>query len=294
MTMPTTPETVTAELLRRWPLPAPGDSKRGRGRVLVVGGARSTPGAAMLAAVAALRVGAGVLSMGVAASVAAAVAVAVPESSVQSLPEDEDGVIAADAAERLAPRLAEYEAVLVGPGLDDPERTRDLLDAVLPRVGTDTRVVLDAFALGVLPQVRGLDKLDGRLSLTPNRSEAARLLEVGPDELDRVGDDVEVAAAIARRYGACVAYQSCVHDGDAGWLVPFGHAGLGTSGSGDVLAGVAAGLLARGTDRTHAMCWASYLHAAAGDRLAPAVGRIGFLARELVDTLPRVLTELEV
>ena len=81
--------------------------------------------------------------------------------------------------------------------------------------------------------------------------------------------------------------------GESSWLVPFGHPGLGTSGSGDVLAGAVAGLLARGTERAQAACWATYLHAAAGDRLAPVVGRIGFLARELVDTLPHVLTELQ-
>jgi ADP-dependent NAD(P)H-hydrate dehydratase len=90
-----------------------------------------------------------------------------------------------------------------------------------------------------------------------------------------------------------VSFEGSIHDGESGWLVPFGHAGLGTSGSGDVLAGAAAGLLARGADRPQALCWAAYLHAAAGDRLAPAVGRIGFLARELVEALPRVLTEIE-
>ena len=76
-------------------------------------------------------------------------------------------------------------------------------------------------------------------------------------------------------------------------MVPFGHAGLGTSGSGDVLAGAVAGLLGRQVEPAQAMCWGTYLHAAAGDRLAPHVGRIGFLARELVDELPRVLTELQ-
>src|SRR5207253_462186 len=121
--------------------PEPRGSKRGRGRILVVGGAPTTPGAAMLAGIAALRVGAGVLSMGVAASVATAVAVAVPESAVDALPEDEEGIMATEAAERLGPRLQEYEAVLIGPGLDDPDRTRELLDAVLPRIGGDSQVV---------------------------------------------------------------------------------------------------------------------------------------------------------
>jgi hydroxyethylthiazole kinase-like uncharacterized protein yjeF len=290
--MPSRPEPVTAELLRQWPLPAPGDSKRGRGQLLVVGGARSTPGAAMLAGVAGLRVGAGVLALGVSASVAAAVAVAVPEASVLTLPEDENGAVTAAAVDVLAPRLADYSAVLVGPGLDDADRTRELLEALARVSSHEGEVVLDAYALGVLPDVEGHERWGGRLSLTPNKAEAARLLELDPDELDTVGDDPAVAAEIARRYRACVSYQGIVHDGTDGWAVPFGHSGLGTSGSGDVLAGAAAGLLARGAERAQALCWATYLHAASGDRLAPVVGRIGFLARELVETLPRVLTEL--
>ena len=77
------------------------------------------------------------------------------------------------------------------------------------------------------------------------------------------------------------------------WLVPAGHSGLGTSGSGDVLAGALVGLLARGVEPAQAACWATYLHAAAGDRLAARVGSLGFLARELLDQLPLVLTELQ-
>lgn len=284
------PEPVTAELLRRWPLPAPGDSKRGRGEMLVVGGARSTPGAAMLAGVAGLRVGAGVLALGVAQSVAPAVAVAVPESKVLPLAENDEGALTAEAGKSLAPRLDDYSAVLVGPGLDNADLTRDLLEALAAADSYEGAVVLDAYALGVLSKVEGVEGWGGRLCLTPNQDEAARLLEL--DQLGEESKDVDAAAEIATRYGACVSYQGTVHDGSSAWVVPFGHSGLGTSGSGDVLAGAVAGLLARGADRPQAMCWATYLHAASGDRLAPTVGRIGFLARELVETLPRVLTEL--
>jgi len=76
------------------------------------------------------------------------------------------------------------------------------------------------------------------------------------------------------------------------WVEEGGDTGLGTSGSGDVLAGVVSGLLARGATPEQAACWATYVHAAAGQRLAARVGRVGFLARELVDEVPRVLSEL--
>lgn len=76
------------------------------------------------------------------------------------------------------------------------------------------------------------------------------------------------------------------------WEISTSDEGLGTSGSGDVLAGAVVGLLARGSSTSQAACWATHAHAAAGDRLAAKVGALGYLARELVDELPAVLTEL--
>jgi ADP-dependent NAD(P)H-hydrate dehydratase len=165
-----------------------------------------------------------------------------------------------------------------------------VLRQVLDAAG-DARLVLDAFALGVLADFDAADRIRGRAVLTPNSAEAARLL--GTDDVgDR--DGLAVAVDIAERYGAAVSYQSYVAEaGGRCWTVPVGHAGLGTSGSGDVLAGAAAGLLARGAEPAQAACWATYLHSTAGDRLAARVGRLGFLARELVDQLPYVIVETE-
>jgi NAD(P)H-hydrate repair Nnr-like enzyme with NAD(P)H-hydrate dehydratase domain len=104
----------------------------------------------------------------------------------------------------------------------------------------------------------------------------------------------EVASEMAQRYGTVVSYESLIAAPDGRrWSVPAGHAGLGTSGSGDVLAGAIGGLLARGADLAQAACWGTYLHATAGDRLAARVGRLGFLARELADELPFVIVEAE-
>jgi ADP-dependent NAD(P)H-hydrate dehydratase len=279
---------VTASALREWPLPDARGSKHDRGHVLVVGGSPSTPGAVMLAGLSALRVGAGVLALAVARSVAGSVAVALPEAAVHGL-----GQLDGTASDPLD-YLASADAVLVGPGLDDADVTRDLLGLVLDTAADGAGLVLDAFALGVLPGVEGFDRRAGRAVLTPNTSEAERLLDVAADELDG-RDQVEVAADIARRYGAVVSYWGHVAAPDGRrWSVPAGHAGLGTSGSGDVLAGAVVGLLARGADPAQAGCWATYLHATAGDRLAPRVGRLGFLARELVDELPLVLVQTEV
>jgi ADP-dependent NAD(P)H-hydrate dehydratase len=288
---PTSAEVVTPDALRAWPLPAAGESKHGRGDVLVVGGARSTPGAAMVAGLAALRVGAGVLGLAVAEPVAASVAAALWEAAVTGLPENHAGVIAGGAAKVLVDRVPDVDALLIGPGLDDADGTRELLEGLLPATRPDQPVLLDAYALGVLGQVSALEGCRAQLVLTPNRDEAARLLDLPVEELEGAA---AVAEAIADRYGATVSYQRSVHGDGHSWVVPNGHSGLGTSGSGDVLAGAVAGLLARGASPTQAACWGTYLHAAAGDRLAVEVGRLGFLAREVLDVLPRVLTELEV
>jgi ADP-dependent NAD(P)H-hydrate dehydratase len=283
--MPTPePVPVTSALLGDWRLPQPSGAKRSRGSVLVIGGSPSTPGAAMLAGLAALRVGAGVLSLAVADSRAASVAAALPEASVVGLSFLDDG--GTDTSE-LEGALPGVDTLLAGPGLDEPDGATVVLEAVADAEGS---LVLDAFVLGVLaktPSAR--DRVAGRAVLTPNSAEAAHLLARDSDDL---GDDV--AFEVADRYGCVVTFSGTVAAPDGRrWTVPVGHPGLGTSGSGDVLAGCLAGLLARGADLAQAACWATFLHASAGDRLAARVGRLGFLARELADQLPLMLVQTE-
>lgn len=281
-------QVATPAALRSWPLPAAGDSKYGRGQLVVVGGARRAPGAAMLAGIAALRMGAGRLTLAVARGVAPHVAVALPECGVVPLAETDGGHVAGAGLADAAEELRRSDAVLVGPGLDDAEEAEALLRALPSLVPDDAVVVLDAYALGVACRVPELDALAGRLVLTPNQEEVARLLERD------LGEDLaEDVSAVARRYGAVVTCYGTVARPDGGtWQVGTGGAGLATSGSGDVLAGAIAGLSARGADPEQAAVWATYAHAAAGDRLAVQVGSLGYLARELLDELPRVLVEL--
>lgn len=283
-------EPITPELLRGWALPDRTGTKDVRGTVLVIGGARATPGAALLTGLAALRVGAGRLTLAVAESVA----VAVPESGVVGLPEDATGSVRGP-ADALRAELERADAVVVGPGLDEPTGTRALVEHVLRTLDDDVPVVLDAFALGVLrdqpEEVRS--RLAGRSVLTPNLREARYLLPAdGPGGGGDAGP-AEVASAAADRYTAVVACggQVASPDGRA-WRSGTGASGLGTSGSGDVLAGAVAGLLAGGAEPAQATCWGVWLHGSAGDRLAACVGPTGYLARELLDGLPAALLEL--
>ncbi|MCH6471534.1 NAD(P)H-hydrate dehydratase [Sinomonas terrae] len=295
------PALVTPSLLRQWPLPAPGRDKYSRGSVLVVGGARATPGAALLAGITALRAGAGRLTLAVAESAAVQLGVALPECGSIGLPETVDGSVRPE-LERISSYLDQADTVLVGPGLDDLDLAGQLLAALLEREAppgsrTDRwggpAVVLDAYALAALVTLEDrLDPWRGRLILTPNPTEAALLLGRDVDDLE------EDLAEISDRFDAVVSCQGLIAQ-PAGldpeeprlWKITTGHGGLGTSGSGDVLAGAIAGLRARGTSSAQAACWGTHLHAAAADRLASRLGPLGFLARELADELPALMLE---
>lgn len=279
------PHSITPRLLRDWPLPVPEGDKNTRGTALVVGGSRHTPGAVLLAGVAALRAGAGVLQLAVAESTATALSIEVPEAMVIGLPETGEGSVAGDPPDRLRDLAQAAEAIAVGPGLDDVDETGALLRNVLHAAGPRAAAVLDAYALGALSHDR--DLLTGRARpavLTPNRTEARYLLDREPDDLTRA------ALTLAERYGAVVSLHGHIADPDGRtWREENGHVGLGTSGSGDVLAGIIAGLLARGAEPAQAACWGTYAHAVSGQRIAPRYGRIGFLARELLDEVPNAL-----
>ncbi|MEV4725167.1 NAD(P)H-hydrate dehydratase [Micromonospora humida] len=277
---------ITPGLLRDWALPVPTGGKDNRGTVLVVGGSRFTPGAVLLAGVAALRAGAGVLQLAAAESTAAALSIQVPEAMVVGLPETTDGAVAGDPGDRLGELVEQADVVTVGPGLNDIEQTRALLRLVLSAAGPHTALVFDAYALGALSHEPDLlVGADRKAVLTPNLTEARHLLGRDP------GDDLDAESReLARRYEAVVSLYGHIATPDGQcWREESGDAGLGTSGSGDVRAGLLAGLLSRGAQPAQAACWAAWVHAVSGQRLVPRFGRIGFLARELLDEIPHTI-----
>jgi hydroxyethylthiazole kinase-like uncharacterized protein yjeF len=241
--------------------------------VLVVGGDAETPGGVLLAGEAALRVGAGKLQLGCAGEVAAALAVAVPEALV--VDRSRVGELAGDA-----------DAVLIGPGLGDPDQARELVCRLVADV-EQVPLVLDALALAAVDDIKGRA---APTLLTPNPVEAAHALGLDPD--DELSDVIGAARELAARTGAVVALGSelsvtALPSGET-WTDDSGDSGLGVSGSGDVKAGAAAGLLARGVPAERAAVLATWLHARAGERC----GRIGYLARELAAELPHALADL--
>jgi ADP-dependent NAD(P)H-hydrate dehydratase len=299
-TNPSRPRDVDAALLRAWPLPVPGGDadKEQRGHVLVLGGSREMPGAVILAATAALRAGAGKLTIATGNSVAQLVALAIPEARVLGLAETAAGGFTRDAVGALDPLADAINAILVGPGMQDEVATAALVHALLPRLeGTRTSVVLDACAMGAIlhPPGGAADAAPYRfgqpLVLTPHAGEMAHLTGISKEEIVQAPDRHAVAAA--ERWNAVVALKGArtviaTPSGER-WQHAGGNVGLATSGSGDVLAGLIAGLLARGADLAQATCWGVALHALAGEQLAARMGIIGYLARELADTIPALL-----
>jgi hydroxyethylthiazole kinase-like uncharacterized protein yjeF len=286
---------VTPTVLRGWALPDPTGGKEARGSILVIGGSRQTLGAVLLAAEAALRAGAGKLQVATVASMAPFAAMALPEALVQGLPETDGGAVRAEAADVVRDLAASADAVLLGPGMVDAEETQGFGDRLLPHLRGP--VALDALGLAsVTADVGCLRHLEARVVLTPNPSELSIALHT--DEQAIEDDPASAALELAGRARAAVGLggaTSWIAAPDQRlWRDENGGAGLGVSGSGDVRAGIVAGLLARGAEPVQAAVWGAHLHGRAGERLAAQVGRLGFLARELPVQVPAVIDEIAI
>lgn len=286
------PIAVTPALLRRWPLPRPtadGD-KEDRGVALVIGGSSEVPGALVLAGISALRAGAGKLQLAGPRSAGPSLGVAVPEARVFFLPETSEGHLDRQAGSRAVECALGADAILIGPGMLNEDAIRKLMEVLLPRIH-DRPLVIDAIALSALRGGRHRFPADSRVMLTPNAGEAARLTGADKDAVQQ--NPPGVAADIARILNAVVVLKGpetfiATPDGEF-FQYSAGEVGLATSGSGDILAGIAVGLLARGATVEQAAAWAVYLHGEAGNRLARRIGRVGFLARELMAEIPSLM-----
>ena len=291
---PAKPIDVTDELLQSWALPQPGDGgKESRGQILVIAGSAEMPGAARLAGEAALRAGAGKLAIATVASAATALAMGVPEARVIALPESDRGGIAPPAVELLQEPASRADAIVIGPGMQDEGATCALVRALL-RTGIEASLVLDACAMGAVRDREKAREAGPPILVTPHAGEMAHLM--GRDKAAVEADPEATAREAAQRWNAVVMLKGAVTyvatpSGEC-WRHEGGNAGLGTSGSGDVLAGLAGGLAARGASLAQAAAWSVRLHARAGERLAVRLGTLGYLARELSFEVPVLLEAL--
>jgi ADP-dependent NAD(P)H-hydrate dehydratase len=275
------------------PVHGGGTDKNSRGRVLAIGGSRRSPGAIRLTGEAALRAGAGKVRMATLADAALTLGLLVPEAGIVPLPAGEDGEIG-DAEAVLGPVLGGADAVVVGPGMTASDAAHRVATSVASRLGNKAALLLDAAAIGCAGDLADvLQPLRDRLVFTPHHGELATLTGVEADAI--AADPAHHARQVADRFGAVVALKAdqTVVAAPDGTLLHYlgGGVGMATGGSGDVLAGVIAGLLARGADPLLATAWGVWLHGHAGRRMAARHGPIGFLARELLPEVPRLLPQ---
>ena len=281
------PRPLDRSALSQHPIPAVinGD-KETKGRILIIAGSRNVPGAALLAATAAMRAGAGKLRIATGSSIASEIGIAMPEAMVVGMAEDQDGGFAARTAGELGHEAAKVDAVVAGPGMAEGEACAKIASRLL---GCKAALALDAALLRALQPPKGTRSPVP--ILLPHAGELASLLDCEEREIER--DPVGCGLGAADRYRSIVLVKGVTShivtpDGET-WTYDGGVPGLGVSGSGDVLAGIVGGLLARGADPLNALLWAVFLHGQAGAALAKKVAPIGFLARQIADEVPRLL-----
>jgi ADP-dependent NAD(P)H-hydrate dehydratase len=274
--------------LNAHPLPPVIDGdKETKGRILIIAGSRDVPGAALLAATAAMRAGAGKLRIATAESAAIHLGVAMPEGMVIGLPEEHDGSLAAPAVKTITENVARVDAVVAGPGMQRNDVCKNIADALL---ASEARLALDAALLRSLEPLPEHQRSSPPV-LLPHAGELASLLECEEAEIER--DPVQCGVRAAQLYRSVVLVKGVISHvvtpDREGWTYEGGAPGLGVSGSGDALAGIVGGLLARGAEPLSALLWSVWLHGEAGAQLARKVGPIGFLARQIADEIPALL-----
>jgi NAD(P)H-hydrate epimerase len=271
----------------------PDAGKEQRGRVLVVGGSMRYPGAIVLAARAAARCGAGVVTVASARSVIEAIAGSHPDLTFFTLAEAQPGVVATASAAQLTTVIGEkVKGLLIGPGLAHAGGTDEFVAATL-RNTRGTPTVVDADGLNALARTDDWTKLvPPKCVLTPHDGEAARLAgRVVPAGSGRIA----FAERHAREWGAVLVLKgpvTVITDGKRTFVHDLPNPTLGIGGSGDVLAGAVAAFLARGLAPLAAAYAAVWIHGRAGALLASDIGESGALASDLVNALPRALREI--
>lgn len=290
------PETIEArlidrDLLKTIPLPQYSDeaSKNGYGKLLIIGGSASLPGAVILAARAALRCGCGTVRLATPRSIAIAIGVAVPELMLIALPETPDGTIAQAALELIEKQYAECQSVVVGPGMGAHDETDQVARAVV--ANCPLPLLVDAQALIALGEKGNSGSKKGARIFTPHPGEMAALL--GRDAKEIEVEREQIALDYARANGVSLVLkgrETLVSDSNGAlYKNTAGTRGLGTAGSGDVLAGAVGGLLAQGMTATSAAAWGVHLHALAGESAEKDLGDDGMMARDFLERLPQVM-----
>ena len=280
-----TPSWMKTELPSR-----PDDAHKGTfGKVMVVAGSINYIGAAYLACTAALRVGAGLVTLATARSLQPILASKLTEVTYLPLPENEPGIISAEAASVIRQGLKEYDVLLIGCGLGQSTSAAACVSSLLFSLPSSVTAVIDADALNILATIpHWWKKIKVDAVLTPHLGEMARLTGLSAKELQQ--DRLSMARRFSAKWNEIVVLKgahSLVASPDGQVKLNFSaNAGLASAGTGDVLAGAVAGLLAQGISPVNAAACGVYLHADAAESVEEELGNAGMIASDLLIQLP--------
>ncbi len=271
----------------------PAGHKGTYGHAGIIAGSVGKTGAAALAATAALRTGAGLVTVAIPMSVNDVLEAKLLEAMTVPMPETKDRTLAAAGLEDLVSFADVRSAVAIGPGLSTHPETVELIRALVPRI--QKPCVLDADALNALSRhVRLLAGARGPFVLTPHPGEMARLVE-GATTQSVNADRLGVASRFAKDHRVILVLKGArtlvAHPDGRVAICPTGNPGMATAGSGDVLTGMVVGLLAQGAPAWDSACAGTYLHGLAGDLAASALGRRGMTAGDVLERIPHALMQ---
>lgn len=270
----------------------PIDSHKGSfGQILLVAGSVGMSGAAMMSARSSLRSGAGLSILATAKSLVPALPA--EEIIYRPLTETSTGSIGIDALKELEHDMERAQVMVIGPGLSSNEETVSFIHELLKKVRVPC--VLDADGLNAIAQnPKIMSETEGGFVFTPHPKELSRLMGKSTAEIQ--SDRIRSAQEAAKRFGATIVLKGAntivaTPDDDV-FIIPTGNNGMATAGSGDVLTGVIAGLLAQGMNTTWAAVAGAYIHGAAGDLAASDFGEDGTIAGDIMSYVPLAIKAL--
>lgn len=263
------------------------------GRVLIVAGSPGFTGAAALASTAALRSGAGLVTLGIPLGLNAVLEEKVTEVMTLPLPETSSGALDASAYEEIMKQAASTDVVALGPGLSCDKSTVSLVQRLTSDL--ETKLVIDADGLNALiGKTELLQKRSHPTIITPHPGEFSRLFDVPVDNVQQ--DRIGFARKIANEWGVVVVLKgarSIVSSGDQTAIIPTGNPGMASAGTGDVLTGFVSGFMAQGANSYQAALLGTYLHGLAGDLAANQLTEWCLMASDLIDYLPEAIKKVK-
>ena len=278
----------TAQLIRSHLIPRPADAHKGStGHLLVIAGSIGKTGAAAMTSMSALRTGAGLVTLGVAESLNAALEGRMLEAMTAPLPESGSGVLGESAFNAIQQELPGKRCLAIGPGLGQAAETKKLICKIIRQ--SEIPVVVDADGLNNLAgELKHFKKTKAPIILTPHPGEMSRLLDTRVSKVQQ--DRIECARDFSVRYNVHVVLKGArtiiAHPDGRVFINPTGNAGMASGGMGDVLTGVIAGLIVQGLTPEAACHAGVYLHGAAADSLVEDMGPYGFLAGDVMKAIP--------